>query len=387
MINRQVESEIELLKNEFPILAILGPRQSGKTTLAKKMFPEYEYVSLEDYDVNEYAENDPRGFLNRYSENVIFDEIQRNPRIISYLQTHVDALGKNGKIVVTGSQNFLLMEKISQSLAGRVGITKLLPFSVEEIKHLEKKKDEIIFSGLYPRIYDQDIRPGTFYKNYITTYIEKDVRLLKNITKLDVFVTFMKILAGRTGQELNYKSIGEECGVSHATIMEWISVLEASFIIYRLRPYYKNYNKRLVKSPKLYFIDTGLVCSLLGIRKREELDYHFLKGSIFETFVVTEILKAGYNTGGNFEIYFWRDNHKKEIDIIIDFGNKMYGLEIKSSETISEEYFDGLKYWRELTGTEKEDLYLVYGGRDNLIRNGMNVVSWDNIYDGIIAGR
>ncbi|WP_319560281.1 ATP-binding protein [Marispirochaeta sp.] len=384
MIDRQIEDEINVLKNEFPIVAILGPRQSGKTTLSRKIFSDYEYVSFEDYDVYEFAESDPRGFLNRYSENVIFDEIQRNHKMISYLQTHVDKLKKNGKIVITGSHNFLLMEQISQSLAGRVGITKLLPFSIKEIKDLKIDKNELIFKGFYPRIYDQNIRAEVFYKNYISTYIEKDIRQLKNVNKLDVFIKFMKILAGRTGQEINYKTIGEDCGVSHATIMEWISILEASFIVYRLRPFYNNYNKRLVKSPKLYFTDTGLVCSLLGIRKKEELDYHFLKGSIFETFIINEVMKANYNQGEKYEIYFWRDNHKKEIDLIIDFGMKKYGIEIKSSETINEKYFDGLKYWNELTGIDKENMYLIYGGKENMVRNDMNVISWDNIFDGII---
>ena len=217
--------------------------------------------------------------------------------MISYLQTHVDALNKNGTIIITGSHNFLRMEQISKSLAGRVGISKLLPFSFKEIEHLKLDNHDIIFNGLYPRIYDQHIKADVFYKNYISTYLEKDIRQLKNVAKLDVFSRFMKILAGRTGQELNYANIGEACGVSHSTIMEWVSILETSFIVYRLKPFYKNYNKRLVKTPKLYFTDTGLVCSLLGIKKKEELDYHFLKGSIFETFVVNEVFKSNLNTG------------------------------------------------------------------------------------------
>jgi len=384
MIDRQLESEIRILKNEFPIIAILGPRQSGKTTLAQKVFSKYEYVSFEDYDVYEFALNDPRGFLNRYNENVIFDEIQRNPKIISYLQTHVDKMKKNGTIVITGSHNFLLMEQISQSLAGRVGITKLLPFSVNEIIEVENDKNELLFKGLYPRIYDQGIRPEVFYKNYIATYVEKDIRQISKVMKLDVFIKFLRILAGRTGQELNLKSIGEDCGVSHNTIQEWISILEASFIIFRLKPYHKNYNKRLVKTPKIYFTDTGLVCNLLGIRKKEELDYHFLKGHIFETFIINEVLKINYNLGERFELYYWRDNHKKEIDLIVDFGLKQYGIEIKSSETINEKYFDGLKYWRELTNIDNGNMYLIYGGEENLIRNEMNVVSWNNIFNGMI---
>ncbi len=384
MIDRQIEQEIEILKNEFPIIAILGPRQSGKTTLSKKIFYDYEYVSFEDYDVNEFAENDPRGFLKKYSRNVIFDEIQRNPKIISYLQTHVDNLNENGRIVITGSHNFLLMEQISQSLAGRIGISKLLPFSYKEIENLNYDLDELIFNGFYPRIYDQNIRAQVFYNNYISTYVEKDIRQIKRITKLDVFIRFMKILAGRTGQELNLNSIAEQCSISHNTVLEWISVLETSFIVYRIKPYHKNYNKRLVKTPKIYFTDTGLVCSLLGIRNKEELDYHFMKGNIFETFIMNEILKINYNFAEKYEMYYWRDNHKKEIDLIIDFGIKQYGIEIKSSNTISEKYFSGLKYWKSLTDIESNNLYLIYGGEENVTRNEMNVLSWNNIFDGML---
>ncbi len=384
MIDRQIEKEILLLKNEFPIIAILGPRQSGKTTLSQKVFPQYEYVSMEDMDIREYAENDPRGFLNRYKKNVIFDEIQRTPTLISYLQTHVDKYKENGKIVITGSHNFLLMEQISQSLAGRAGITKLLPFSYEELKLFENNLSEILFKGTYPRIYDQNIRSEVFYKNYISTYIEKDIRQIKQINKLDNFIKFMKVLAGRTGQELNASNIGDECGITYNTIIEWISILEASYLVYKVRPFHKNYNKRIVKNPKIYFTDTGLVCSLLGIRKKEELDFHYLRGNIFETFIVSEFIKSRYNLGEKYEIYFWRDNHQKEIDLIIDFGIKQFGIEIKSSETIQEKHFSGLEYWKNLAGKQPEEMYLIYAGKDNSVRNGMNVISWDNLFNGII---
>lgn len=384
MINRQLELEIIALTNEFPIIAILGPRQSGKTTISKKLFPEYSYVTLEDLDHREFANNDPRGFLDKYSKNVIFDEIQRVPLLMSYLQSHVDSMNVNGKIIITGSHNFLLMEQISQSLAGRVGITKLLPFSYEELSSLKPDINELIFKGCYPRIYDQNIRPEVFYKNYISTYIEKDIRQIKQITKIDDFLKFVRILAGRTGQELNTNSIGDECGVSHNTIKEWISVLEASFLIYKLKPFHKNYNKRIVKNPKIYFTDTGLVCSLLGIRKKEDIDYHFLKGSLFETFVVNEFIKSSFNYGEKFDLYFWRDNHKKEIDLILDLGIKQYAFEIKSSKTVQEKFFDSLKYWENLTKKERDFIYLIYGGTENYKRNEFNVLSWNNIYSGLI---
>ena len=303
---------------------------------------------------------------------------------MSYLQSHVDKMKENGKIIITGSHNFLLMEQISQSLAGRVGITKLLPFSYKELAETENNINEIIYKGSYPRIYDQGIRPEVFYKNYISTYIEKDIRQIKQITKIDDFLKFIKILAGRTGQELNTNSISDECGVSHNTIKEWISVLEASFIVYRLRPFHKNYNKRIVKNPKIYFTDTGLVCSLLGIRKKEELEYHFLKGSLFETYVVNEFIKYNFNFGEKFDLYFWRDNHKKEIDIIMDLGSRQKVFEVKSSKTVQEKFFDTLKYWHSLSETELENLYLIYGGEENHRRNGMNVLSWNNIFRGAV---
>jgi hypothetical protein len=384
MINRQLEDEITTLTNEFPIIAILGPRQSGKTTISKKLFPDYTYVTLEDLDHREFAQNDPRGFIEKYSKNVIFDEIQRVPLLMSYLQSHVDSMNINGKIIITGSHNFLLMEQISQSLAGRVGITKLLPFSYNELSSLKPDIHELIFKGCYPRIYDQNIRPEVFYKNYISTYVEKDIRQIKQITKIDDFLKFIRILAGRTGQELNTNSLAEECGVSHNTIKEWISVLEASFLIYKLKPFHKNYKKRIVKNPKIYFTDTGLVCSLLGIRKKEDIDYHFLKGSLFETFIVNEFIKTSFNYGEQYDIYFWRDNHKKEIDLILDQGLKQYAFEIKSSKTVQEKFFDTLKYWEHLTDNKRESIYLIYGGLENYVRNDFNVLSWNNIYDGLL---
>jgi uncharacterized protein len=384
MIKRQIEKELLLLKNEFPIIAILGPGQSGKTTLSQNVFPDYKYISLEDIDYRDFATNDPRGFLNKYIKNIIIDEIQRVPQLMSYLQTHVDQMKENGRIIITGSHNFFLMEQISQSLAGRVGITKLLPLSIQELSEEKQSLNSHIFMGSFPRIYDQKIRPEVFYKNYISTYIEKDLRQIKQVTKLDLFMKFMRLLAGRTGQELNLSTISEECGVSHNTISEWISILEASFLIYKLKPYHKNYNKRLVKNSKIYFTDTGLICSLLGIRKQEELDYHFLKGNIFETYVLSEFIKGCYNTGEKFDLYYWRDNHKKEIDLIIDFGINKFGIEIKRSETIQEKYFSGLTYWKNLSNTDSKNMFLIYGGTDNHVRNEMNVIGWDNIFEGII---
>ena len=384
MINRQLESEISILRREFPIVAILGPRQSGKTTLAKKAFPDYEYVSLEDIDHREFAADDPRGFLTRYTRHVIFDEIQRVPRLMSYLQSHVDEQSSQGDIVITGSHNFLLMEQISQSLAGRVGLTRLLPFTWYEMKGFDVGIHELLFSGSYPRIYDQGIRPETFYKNYISTYIEKDIRRIKQITKIDGFTKFLRVLAGRTGQELNLQAIAEQCGVAHGTIREWVSVLEASFLVFRLPPYHKNYNKRIVKNPKIYFTDTGLVCSLLGIRDKNELDYHFMRGALFETFVVNELLKNNFNYGEKYGLYFWRDNHQKEMDVVIEAGARQYGVEITSGHTVQEKHFAGLKYWRNLVQNDATNVYLVYGGDGSYTRNDMSVVGWRDIHEEVV---
>jgi len=380
MIQRNISHEARILFTEYPIVSILGPRQSGKTTLSKMLFPGFDYISFEDIDNKEFALTDPRGFLTKYSHCVIFDEIQRVPDLISYLQTHVDHINKNSQIIITGSHNFLLMEQISQSLAGRVGIVKLLPFSWNEISKIQNLTiEEMLFFGGYPRIYDKKIRPSSFYKNYISTYIEKDVRLLKNIEKLDTFIKFIKVLAGRTGQILNTTSISEDCGISHNTVKEWISVLETSFIIFKLLPYHKNYNKRLIKNPKIYFTDTGLVCNLLGIKSPRELDLHYLKGNIFETFIINDFLKENYNLGEIYQIYFWRDNHRKEIDLILEYGSSVYGIEIKSGKTIQSKFFDGLKYWSKLTDNKDENNFLIYGGTDHYKRNNFNVYGWKHI--------
>ncbi len=384
MIHRRIEKELGLIRQEFPVIAILGPRQSGKTTSARSVFPDYEYVSLEDIDIRQFAQEDPRGFLRTHPKRVILDEIQRVPKLFSYLQTHVDTLQENGSVIITGSHNFLLIEQISQSLAGRVGIVKLLPFSYGEIQ-VESSVDALLHTGFYPRIYDQGIRPWTFYNNYISTYVEKDLRQIKHIMDLDRFMLFLRLLAGRTGQELRVSSLSEECGVSHNTITSWLSVLEACFIIFRVKPYHKNYSKRLVKNHKIYFVDTGLACNLLGIRKEEELSYHFLRGALFETFVIGEFYKEALHTGGSFDLYYWRDNHQREIDLIIERGQKVVALEIKRSETVHSKFFDSLKYWSTLSGHPIEDTCLIYGGDSSYRRSGTHVVSSKAIYEQIVS--
>ena len=336
MIKRNLAETISRAVKQFPVLTVTGPRQSGKTTLLKSQFPEYGYVNLEEPDIREWAEGDPRNFLNEYKKNVIFDEIQRVPSLFSYLQSKVDEYNIPGQFILSGSQSFLLNEKISQSLAGRAAVLNLLPLSFSELEksgYGNKRINSYLFQGFFPRIYDQQIEPVLFYNSYINTYVERDVRLIKNITSISDFKRFLKLCAGRTGQLLNISAIATECGISVNTARGWLSLLEQSFIVFLLRPYHKNFNKRLVKMPKLYFFDTVLVCSLLEIENEKQLGTHYLRGSIFENFVITELLKFRLNSGKSSNLYFWRNNHGNEIDCIIEIAGKSVAVEIKSGET------------------------------------------------------
>jgi len=380
MINRKIITEARQIAKEFPILVLLGPRQSGKTTLAKMLFPEYRYVSFEDPDVREFVKNDPRSFLAEYDKHVIFDEIQRVPELFSYVQSHVDEINEEGMYVFTGSHNYLLMESISQSLSGRVGILTLLPLSIDEILSVNShiSIDEMIFQGGYPRIYDKNIRPQSFYASYLSTYVERDVKLLAKISCSDDFFRFLRILAGRSGQILNVLEISEQTGIPQKQVKEWISILKASYIVFDLPVYHKNYNKRLIKKPKIYFYDTGLLCYLLGIDDESQLINHYYRGAIYENFVIANLLKVKYNYAKNVDFYFWRDNHKKEVDLLIEKGTKLFACEIKSSGTFKEKFLDGLKYFNELSGKDVEGSYLLYSGMD-MIQEEMNIVNIKNI--------
>ncbi len=380
MIKRQITQEIKILAREFPVVAILGPRQSGKTTIAKHIFKKHQYVSLEDYDIRKMAINDPRGFLSKYNKNVIIDEVQRAPIIFSYLQTHIDNLKTNGSFVLTGSHNYLLMENINQSLAGRIGLATLFPLNFKELPKQNKTNIfEVIFNGFYPRIFDQKIRPSSFYKTYLNTYLEKDIRLIKNIADYNLFLRFLKLLAGRCGQILNMQTIAEDVGISHKTVESWISVLETSYIIYRLPPYHKNYNKRIIKHPKLFFYDTGLVCYLLGIKKPEELEIYYQFGNLFENFVISDIIKYNYNLGELTSFYFWKDNHNNEIDLIIDSANEIKAIEIKSAQTFREEFLKNLSKLTKWEKIKKIKPFLIYGGDSNLKYKGVKIISWANL--------
>lgn len=314
MILRSAVAAISQLSQGFPVVAIMGPRQSGKTTLAQACFPEYEYFSLEDLDVRQEVLEDPRGFLERRQGGFIVDEAQHAPDLFSYLQGYADRSARMGQVVLTGSQNFLMMERITQSLAGRVGSLELLPFSFQELAAAKQLTsiDEQIFKGGYPPIYDRGVDPGLWYPRYIQTYIDRDVRMLRQVADLAVFQKFIRLCAGRIGQLINFSSLGNECGVDSKTAQAWLSVLETSYVVFRLLPYHRNFNKRLVKQPKLYFYDTGLACALLGMESSLQIESHYMRGALFENAVIIEELKKSFNAGRTPRLFFWRDHRGRE---------------------------------------------------------------------------
>lgn len=379
MIERELKAKLELLATKYPIVTLTGPRQSGKSTLLRNTFPDYAYVSLENTENRLLAQTDPNGFLATYPDKTIIDEAQLVPVLFSYLQTHTDLKGKVGMYLLAGSQNFLLMESITQSLAGRTAVLKLLPFSRSELRTVGLSKqsiDEEIFTGSYPRIYDKDIAPTDFYPYYIQTYIERDVRQLKHIGDMNKFILFLKMCAGRIGQLLNLSSLANECGIAVSTAQAWLSVLEASYILYLLKPDHNNYSKRLVKTPKLYFYDTGVACSLLNIIQAEQIATHFLRGALFENLVINEFVKKSLNIGNEPQLSFWRDKTGNEVDLIQQIGGKQYGYEIKSGATFSTDYFKGLRYWAKHSGAETDACNVIYTGDKSLKTSYGNVMSW-----------
>lgn len=380
MLNRIAQKQLERLAEQFKAVAVIGPRQSGKTTLVRACFPDKPYVSLENPDTRRFALEDPRGFLQQHQGGAILDEVQRTPELFSYLQQILDESDKQGLFILTGSNNFLLQESISQSLAGRIGYLQLLPFSINELpKSSVNDLDEMLFKGGYPPLYDGDFETNTWFANYIRTYIERDVRQIKGITDLLAFERFIRLCAGRAGQLLNMNSLSVEAGIDSKTVASWISVLESSFIVYRLRPHRKNFNKRLVKMPKLYFHDTGLACALLGIREIETLNLHASRGALFENFIISEMLKSRLNNGSQPDIYFWRDSKGHEIDLLLEEKGKLIPIEIKSGMTVQSEFFKGLEYWQKLSG--KATGTLIYGGDQFQLRsNGISVIPWRDVH-------
>ena len=381
-IPRNAESRLQHFASGYPIVVVTGPRQSGKSTLVRHAFPEHHYVSLEDLDQREFAETDPRGFLNQFSGGAILDEAQRCPALFSYLQTRVDERQQPSEFILTGSQQFGLLSGITQSLAGRAALLTLLPMTYGELQRagkIGKNLDKILFDGAYPPIFDRGLEPHPWQGNYVRTYLERDVRQLIKVQDLGTFQRFLKLCAGRTGQLLNLSSLANDAGITHNTAKAWISVLEASYIVHLLPPHHQNFNKRLVKTPKLYFLDTGLATWLLGIHSSEQLATHAQRGALFETWVISELLKARYNAGEASNLYFWRDRSGHEVDLLIDHGTYLSPLEIKSGQTINKDYFKGLEFWRKLSGETAEKAWLVYGGDSRQARSDVTVLPWHEI--------
>jgi predicted AAA+ superfamily ATPase len=380
MIPRQLATKAAELLEKYPLLAITGPRQSGKTTLAQRLRPDFGYVNLELAENSDFARNDPHGFLAAHQGRVILDEVQYVPSLFPYLKHYTDQRGKTGEYILTGSQHFLLLEKITQSLAGRVALLQLLPFSLSELQNagLQPASPEAFtLQGGYPRIYDRNIAPADFYPDYIQTYVERDVRQIINVTDLRLFRQFLTACAGRAGQIVNFLELGNVLGIDSKTVKSWMGLLEASFIIFLLPPYHRNFDKRIVKSPKLYFYDTGLACSLLNIQSAEHLNAHFAKGALFENMVIVELLKQHLHAGATPAFYFWQDSNAREIDLLVETGAKLKAVEIKAGKTISPAFLKNLHAFQTMAGAEQVELFLVYGGDAAQPRSDVHILPWD----------
>ncbi len=379
MISRALTKHLRKMLKLFPVVSLTGPRQSGKTTLLKNEFPKYKYFNLERIDLRQMVLADTMGFLRNAGEKVIFDEAQNLPELFSYIQVISDERGTPGQYILSGSQSFLLNTKISQSLAGRVSINHLLPFDISELPEKNFDKEELILKGFYPRIYDKNIKPKDFYPSYLQTYIERDIRTLKSIENLNTFTRFLGLCAGRVGQILNISSLANDTGISVNTAKGWLSLLEASFVIYFLKPYYRNFNKRIVKAPKLYFYDTGIVSSLLGISDKNVLRNHYAYGSLFENLIISEILKAQIHSGKRPSVFYWRESNGTEIDCIIDNGNnQITALEIKAGETFSQSFANNLLKFNVESSFDKVRKIILYSGKDETRISKIRVASWNN---------
>jgi predicted AAA+ superfamily ATPase len=382
VIPRNAEKTLISLAQGYPVVAVTGPRQSGKSTLVKHAFHNKRYVTLEDIEVREYAQNDPKGFLAQFPQGAVLDEVQRVPTLFSYLQTIVDVNRKPGQFILTGSQQFGLYQQITQSLAGRVASVVLLPFAFNELKEAKQNLQTVelsLITGFYPPIYDRSLDASVWYANYVRTYIERDVRQMIQVRDLSTFQRFVRMCAARTGQLLNLSALANDCGITHNTAKAWISTMEASFILYLLKPHFQNFNKRLVKTPKLYFVDSGLAAWLLGIQKPEQLLVHPARGALFETFVVGELLKCRFNAGLEPNIYFWRDRTGNEIDIVIDNGTTLIPVEVKSAKTVAPDFFSGFKKWERIAGKTEHKGWLIYGGESFQNRTDCVVLPWRRV--------
>ena len=380
MIYRNISEVLFSLLQKYPAINITGPRQSGKTTLAKNLNRDYNYFSLENLDMRLFAENDPRGFLYSAGEKFILDEVQRVPELFSYLQEILDDSKENGKAILLGSQSFLMNQHISQSLAGRVASLKLLPLSYAELKNAGLNNQSInnnLFTGGYPRLYNDKIEPVHFFPHYIETYLQRDIRLLKNIENLTTFIRFIKLCAGRVGNILELSSLANDANISVNTVRSWLSLLEASYILFFVQPYSGNVNRRMIKSPKLYFYDTGLVCSLLNIDQEQQLESFYLRGNLFENFVFSELIKSRFNAGLPANYYFLRDSKGVEIDCVVEQPEGLRLIEIKSSETLSPDHIKNILSVRKLFPKTKD--YVIYAGREEPLYHDVKFINWQNI--------
>jgi len=386
MIARTLAPQLEALARRMPAVAVTGPRQSGKTTLCRATFPHIEYVSLEPLDVRDFALSDPRGFLARYRSGAVLDEVQRAPTLFSYLQGELDRDPTPGRFILTGSQHFGRTEAITQSLAGRIGLLHLLPLSLEEVRRFDTPPRDLLATlwiGGYPRIHDRGLNAGEWLADYLATYVQRDVRQVLNVTDLDAFTSFLRLVAGRTGQELNLSTLGSDAGVSHNTARAWLSVLEASFVAFRVPNWHQNLRKRAVKAAKLHVVDSGLACHLLGIRAPEQLQLHPLRGALFESWVASELLKARFNRGRPADLFHLREDRGIELDLVAEAGERVYGVEVKSGATLAPDFFRGPAQFAERVNRTLPHIQpvprLVYGGDRRETRTGVDVVPWDEV--------
>lgn len=389
MIPRSALSTLQRLARGFPVIAITGPRQAGKTTLAQQTFADKAYVSLENPEEREFAESDPRRFLARFEDGAILDEVQRCPQLLSWLQGIVDTRKRMGDFVLTGSQQFELVSGMTQSLAGRVGRVELLALSTRELAaaaRLPARLDDMLFKGGYPALYDRDLSPEDWFANYVATYLERDVRQLIAVRDLTQFQRFVRMCAARSGQLLNLSALGADCGITAVTAREWLSVLEASYLVARIPPYFENFGKRLVKTPKLYFLDVGLACWLLGIRDAESVGTHAMRGALFETWVVSEFIKQQFNAGRPADLYFWRDNVGHEVDLLFETRDGLQAVEIKSGHTFASDWPASALKWQKLSGSPLAP-WIIYGGEGEYERQACLALGWRTFADREISAR
>ena len=382
MIKRKASKKLDLLAKEYGVVSVTGPRQSGKTTLVRQHFPNHQYFNLEFLSDLEKIRADPVSFINGISGSVIIDEVQKFPELLSYIQVAIDEHFQPARFVITGSQNLLLSDKVNQSLAGRVGILKLLPLSIDELavsNNIPKNYQDLILKGFYPSIYDKKQTAGIYYNNYLNTYVERDVRNIKNIGDLSAFTKFLQLLAGRVGQILNLSEIGGVVGANHKTIDSWLSILEASYLVFKLEPYFNNFGKRLIKSPKIYFTDVGLAAHLLRLDTESEINNYHGLGSLFENMVIADAKKKIFNTLSSNKLYYFRDNKGLEIDLILDSGNEVIPIEVKSSATFNSDYLDNIHKFKKISGLNMG--CLIYSGKGGDMISGVKVLNYKDDFD------